>query len=131
MAMNKSEKAKFDRLQIERDMARSLRWPHYPKPEPITKAEIDVETKGHFNSVMRGWFHNSYEEARVTYGCSNGINHNRDGDKTNAQTMGVMFRWKSDALKMMRHEMTEKYAKELADIDRRIDEALAEEGGSL
>lgn len=130
MAMNKSEKAEFDRLKIERDMARSLRWPHYPKPEPMTLAEINMETKGVFSAVARGWFHNSYG-GRITYGCSNGINHNREGDKTTTQQMGVMFRWKSDALKMMRHEMTEKYAKELADIDRRIDEALAEEGGGL
>jgi len=131
MAMNKSEKAEFEAFKLERDMARSLRWPEYRKPSTMTDAEIQMEKRGGggFNDVARGWFCNAYSGS-VTYGCSNGVNHNRDGDRTTTQGTGKMYRYKSEALRAMRIEMTIDYAKKLAAVDWFISEALDEEGGA-
>lgn len=129
MAMNKSEKAEFDAFKLERDMARSLRWPEYTKPVRMTDAEIKMEMARSGANVARGWFQNAYRHA-VTYGCSNGVSHNTDGEKTTSQNSGYMFRYKSEALRAMRIEMTLDYAKKLAGVDASIAKALDEEGGA-
>lgn len=126
MAMNKAERAEFEALKLERDMARALRWPEYSKPTRMTEAEIRMEMASSGSSVARGWFENAYSH-RVSFGCSNGVNHNTDGAQISSQNMGVMYRHKSEALRVMRLKMTEKFAKALADVDSQIAAADAEE----
>lgn len=118
MAMNKSERLEFETLLKERDMARALRWPEYQKPLRLTV---------HPGSSVRGWFQNSYSKS-VTLGHSNGVVHNPvGGTGTNTQGHGVMYRLQSEALQAMRIELTERYAKELADVDARIEAAQRSE----
>ena len=126
MAMNKTEKAEFEAFKRERDMARSLRWPEYSKPERMTAAEIKMEMAATGENVARGWFENSYSQL-VSRGCSNGVSHNPNGDKTSSQNAGVMYRYKSEALRVMRLKMTEQFAKDLAKVDAQIAAADLEE----
>ena len=128
MAMTKKEQAEMQRLRDDLALARAMRWPDYPKPAPMTHAEINAnlveggERFGRRQMVARGWYQNSYS-GRVTYGCSTTIHHSSEGDTTTSQHMGVMYRTKAAALMAMRLEMTEKFAKELAKVDRLIAEA--------
>lgn len=127
MAMTKKEQAEMERLRFDLALARAMRWPSYPKPASMTVAEIKdslVDGGVQYGSpqkVARGWFTNAYSQ-RLTYGCSNGISHNNDGDKTTTQNMGQMYRTKADAARAMRFEMTEDFAKKLAAVDRIISE---------
>lgn len=131
MAMTKAEKAEVDRLREDLALARAMRWPSYPKPAPMTRAEIDANKVdggiryGQPQRVARGWFPNAYDQ-RVTYGCSDGIHHDRGGNTTSSQQMGVMYAAKADALRAIRIEMTLAFAKKLAAVDQQIDEAEAE-----
>lgn len=129
MAMTKTEKERMDRLEKAVALARSMRWPEYPEPAPMTQEEkkaalVDGGTRyGQIQRVARGWFHNSHSKT-VTYGCSDGIGHSPTGDTTSSQGAGLMFATKVDALRAMRLEMTERYAEELAKVDAEIQDAL-------
>lgn len=123
--MTKKEQAEFERLRSDLALARAMRWPDYPKPASMTAQEIAAAKVpggtryGHPQMVAMGWFQNSYSR-RVTLGCSDGVHHSTDGNTTGSQNAGIMYRDKADAWRAMRHELTEKYAKELAEIDRQI-----------
>lgn len=128
MAMTKAEKAEMDRLRNDLALARAMRWPSYAKPARMTYDQIrdnlvDGGVKwGSRQKVARGWFQNAYSQ-RVSYGCSDGTFHSQGGDTTSSQNMGEMWATKADALRAMRLEMTEDFAKKLAAVDRQIEEA--------
>lgn len=133
MAMTKAEKAELERLRADLALARALRWPDYPRNAPMTRADINANlVEGGINytkrrqMVARGWFYNAYLgglwRPNVTYGCSDGIHHNREGDTTTSQQAGVMFSTKRKALQNLRLELTEKCANILADVDRQLAE---------
>lgn len=122
MPMTKAEKAEMDNLRAARDMARALRWPEYAEPAPIPREEIRAFV-GHScddRKVMQGWFANHHYGA-LTLGCSNGINHNRQGtERLSTQGPGTMYRTKMDALRVIRLAMTTEFARKLAKIDAEI-----------
>lgn len=128
MALTKAEKERLERTEKALAMARSMRWPEYPMPHSMTGDEIRAALVngglkyGQPERVARGWFQNSHSK-RVTYGCSNGVSHNTEGDATSTQQAGQMFAAKIDALKAMRIEITERYADDLAKLDALIAEA--------
>lgn len=133
MAMTKAEKAELERLRADLALARALRWPDYPRNAPMTQDDIKanlVEGSVYYSKrrqmVARGWFYNAYlggyGNPTVTYGCSDGINHSREGDTTTSQQAGVMYRTKSEALQNLRLDLTEKCANILADVDRQLAE---------
>ena len=130
MAMTKTEKARMDELQRGIRAAKAMRWPEYGMPAPMTRAEIEAAMieggtkQGAMQMVARGWFHNAHDSGRVTYGCSNGTNHDRNGDRTSTQHMGLMFKTEADAWRAIRVEMTERFAEQLARIDEKIAEDL-------
>lgn len=131
MVMNKREKAEMQRLEEELRMAKALRWPSYEKPAAMTREEIEENkteggTKwGRPDIVARGWFYSShissYSNLTATYGCSNGLNHNSNGDTTRTQGMGRMFRTKREALMALRTDATIHVASILAGIDAQIE----------
>lgn len=127
MAMNKAEQKRMADLDEALALARSMRWPEYNMPAPMTGADIKANLVdggmkyGSPDRVARGYFGNSYS-GRVTYGCSNGHSHNAEGDKTTTQGMGRMYAFEHDAWRAIRHEMTLRFAKELARVDLRISE---------
>ena len=129
MAMTKKEQAELQRLRDDLDLARAMRWPDYAQPAPMTEAEIKANLVegglkyGSRQMVARGWFC-AASTGRVTYGCSSGLFHSREGDTTNTQNMGVMYATKADALRAMRIEMTQAFARNLAEVDKQI---MAEE----
>lgn len=126
MAMNNKEKAEMERLQEELPHAKSMSWPAYDFPKPMTIDEIKESlapggTKyGSRQKVARGWFASGYG---ATYGCSDGVNCSREGDITTTQGRGEMYRTKLDALKVVRLCVTIDTARRLADIDAKIKEA--------
>jgi hypothetical protein len=132
MAMNKKELAEVDRLRSDLALARAMRWPSYAKPASMTHEEIKASLVdggkrfGVTQRVARGWFYNAYlgshSAHRVTYGCSDGLNHDSDGDTTSTQQMGRMYATKREALQALRLDLTETCAKVLAAVDRQIDE---------
>lgn len=128
MAMNKAEKAEMERLRNDLALARAMRWPDYPRPEPMTREEIDAalveggEKWGKRQRVARGWFYNAYlggyGPPKVTYGCSDGFHHSTTGDTTSTQQMGRMYRTEEDAWQCLRLDLTEQCAKLLASVDQ-------------
>jgi hypothetical protein len=125
--MTKAEQKRMDALDEALALARSMRWPEYNMPASMTEAEIKanlVDGGIKYNSpekVARGYFANSYT-GRVTYGCSNGIHHSDEGDRTTTQHMGRMYASEADAWRAVRYEMTLRFAKELARVDLKISE---------
>lgn len=131
MARTKKDQAEFERLYHDLAMARSMRWPEYPMPAPMTTSQIldNLEDGGirwgSPQKVARGWFPiaGGYSgSARVTHGCSNGVSHSRDGNETTTQGMGRMYKTQADAWRALRHELTINFAHELAKIDNHIKE---------
>jgi hypothetical protein len=135
MAMTKAEKARMQELEHALRLSRAMRFPDYPVPQPMTREEIDASLApggfylGRQQMVARGWFYHAnvggyggYSNS-VTYGCSNGMSHSREGDYTTSQNMGRMYRTKSEAFMALRHELTTKCAEILADIDCQVGEA--------
>ena len=130
MAMNKFERAELKRLWADLALARAMRWPSYVKPSPVTPEWIKANLVdggiryGSPQKVARGWFYNAYlgthSEPDATYGCSNGISHNRDGDTITTQNMGRMYETKLEALQALRLDLTEQCAKLLASVDSKI-----------
>lgn len=126
MAMTKAEKARMDELEAAVKLARSMRWPEYPEPATLTKSEIQDrrepggERYGSRQMVARGWFGNSFDQGRVSYGCSDGNNHSPSGDTTDTQGVGHMYPSEADAWRAIRHKMTFKFAKILARVDDEI-----------
>lgn len=133
MAMNNKEKAEMERLRADLALARAMRWPSYPKPAPVTAQWIKDNLVdggvryGQPQKVARGWFYNAYlggySSPSATYGCSDGVHHNTQGDTTASQNAGRMFATKREALEALRIDLTEMVAKVLAGVDRQIDEA--------
>lgn len=136
--MNKKEQAAFDANRFERDMARAMRWPEYDKPVPMTieqiRAEIEAGNTKEFNDeffrggkirAFVGWgFYFHREESRV-YSVAvtrtsraiieddgRAVSWSRDGN--------AVYRTEADALRALRHTMTERFSSLLAVIDSRI-----------
>lgn len=131
MSMNKAEKAEMAALRDALALSRAMKFPDYAVPNAMSTAEI-MEARGGWSGVVRGWFYvaslggiGGYSNT-VTYGCSNGISHNRTGDKTTTQGGGRMYRTKLDALQALRHDLTKEAAKELAHVDAMLMEAATE-----
>jgi hypothetical protein len=132
MAMTKGEKAELEAARNALALVRAMHFPDYPVPQPMTTDEIKAGLVDGGNKwgapkrVARGWFYNVHISSShgkpfsVTYGCSNGIHHAREGDTTNSQNAGRMYRTKDEALRAARHEATTVVAKVLAAIDEAI-----------
>lgn len=131
MPMNKKEQAEMQRLRDDLALARAMRWPDYPKPAAITLEQIKANLVdggiryGHAQKVARGWFYNAFSQS-LSYGCSDGHFHDRNGDTTSTQQIGYMFATKADAARALRCDLTIEYATKLAAVDRIIAEAEAE-----
>lgn len=127
MAMTKAEQARMAELERALSLARAMCWPSYRSPAPMTEADIKanlvaggIKWGDRPQMVARGWFAHSSSHPRVTYGCSDGINHDSDSDKTSTQRMGRMFFTEIEAWRMVRIELTERFAAELAKVDAKI-----------
>jgi hypothetical protein len=130
MAMNKKEQAEMDALRNALAEAKAMRWPDYPAPAPVTRQWIEANLVdggmkyGRPQKVARGWFYNShlggYGSPGVTYGCSDGMNHDKVEDKTSVQGAGRMYATKLEALQALRIELTQRCAGILASVDRQI-----------
>jgi hypothetical protein len=131
MAMTKAEKARVEELEKALRLARALRLPDYPKPASMTRDEITAnlvpggEKYGRRQKVAFGYFYNTHS-VTVSRGCSDGMTHSWSGDVTTTKNMGVMYSDEADAWRAVRHELTEKYARQLADIDARISALVAQ-----
>ncbi|WP_247879408.1 hypothetical protein [Azospirillum sp. TSA6c] len=126
MAMTKAEKAEMDNLRAARDMARALRWPEYAEP-----AKLAVPKFGEFTE---GWTFNSFGvengpsaiERAVRLAWSESICHGdggyrpRETGRSASQNGVQLFETRADALKAMRLQVTQTYARTLAQIDAAI-----------
>lgn len=124
MGLTKVQKDHIESLEIQRDMARALRWPSYDVPRPLTAAQIkamprDVEGLLYGASGVSGWFFNTYSK-NVSHGWSTGHTHNSVGDKNAMQHCGRMYATQADAWRAMRHDMTTIVARDLAFVDAKI-----------
>lgn len=125
MAMTKAERERMEQLEKAVALARSMRWPEYGSPAPMTVEEkranfVDGGMKyGTPQKVAFGYFQNSHS-IRVTRGCSDGYHHNIEGDATSSQGGGVMYANEADAWKAMRVELTLRFAEVLARVDEKI-----------
>jgi hypothetical protein len=123
MAMTKAEKARMAELEKQLAMSRAMRFPDYSVPQPMSYDDIKDALSVSGETVVRGWFYNAnlggyggYSN-QATYGCSNGINHSREGAKTSTQGMGRMYRTREEAVMALRHELTTQCAELLARVD--------------
>lgn len=138
MAMTKAERALVEELTTARDLARSLRWPEQPRPQPYTEEEIQaiVQTRATGvpgGAVASGWMINVHTK-QVDVGWTTLHTHKwgyssretMDVHTSSAQGMGQVYRTYLDALMALRFDLTVKFAEELAEIDQLIAE---ERGG--
>lgn len=136
MTMTKAERARMEMLEREARLARALRFPTDPVPQPMSIAEIKASLtdggmkSGHYEKVARGWFFNSHV-MQVSRGCSNGYSHSPTGNVTTSQNGGRMYRTEAEAWRAMRHEKARQVAEDLAKIDARIEKCEAEQNEIL
>ena len=124
--MTKTEKAEMEHLRSELASARALHLPDYAKPERLTRDEL-TPTEGQYSGgVVTAWYQwNAETSYQVSEGCSDGVGHNPSGtDRTNSQSVGEFYRTKMEALRVVRHEMTERFAKALAAVDAEIEKEM-------
>lgn len=123
MAMTKAEKDRMANLERGIKLARAMHWPRYSIPEPMTRdvildARVPVGVRN-IRMACPGYFANPYTR-KVTKGCSDGYNHNFDGDQPTTQGMGEMYRTEREAFIVLRMALTEMYATALASVDERL-----------
>jgi len=108
--MNKKEKQLFEDLKIKVAF-------RFTKP-----IEPDLDhPKLSSDEIVNGYSFNSYSK-RIEKSCSSSVYHSSYGwDKTNQQQPIRQYSTKILALKAMRNEMENKAAKELYEIDKKIE----------
>lgn len=125
MAMTKGEKERMAQLERAVRLARAMRWPEYPMPEPLTEEQIKANLVpgglhyGHTQMVALGWLANSHRPS-VEAGCSNGTNHGT-GNTTSTQGAGRLYASELEAWQAIRIAMTERHAEQLARVDAEIE----------
>jgi hypothetical protein len=125
MAMNKKEQAAFDDLQAQLRIAKALRF-----TEPV-KTDVPIPESFRDSSLAKGWLYNAYVSGnpRVEKSCSSSVHHSfGNDDKTTTQGACRLYSTKLRALRAMRHEVEQRVAKILADIDAEIEAEVAPDG---
>lgn len=132
MAMTKKEKAELEAAKSAEIAAKNklaeakaMRWPEYEKPLPYTREELQIlcPYSGPENA-MDVWYSlsmASYQKVRA--GQATGNSHTIGGKLTQhggSLGIGTPYKTEEDAYRALRIELTEKYAKELAEIDAKI-----------
>lgn len=119
MAMNKSEKARVEWLEDEVRFAKALRFtPHVSK---------DVGVPLYNEGLAKGWSAwGTGSNPRVQISCSSSVYHAHGyNDKTISQRPIEQYSTKLLALRGLRNELEEEFARTLAKVDRQIEEELA------
>lgn len=114
MAMNKKEAAEMEELRRELRIARALRWPDTPPPEPMPVP------KG--SETVMGWV--AYGSASaVDEAWSQSMRHGRgrDPEQSGSQRGIRLHRTKLDALLNLRAAKTREFAEHLASLDAQIE----------
>jgi hypothetical protein len=113
MVMNKKEQSEMDELRKQLYIARALRFTEF--------VEKDVSPDD-WSKLTIGWTYNAYN-GKVSESCST-TNYHAIGrtDKTNTQRGIEMYSTELLAYKALRYEMEQKFANELSEIDKKIDE---------
>lgn len=122
--MNKKEQQAFDDLKADLAAARALSWPSYPVPLR-TVAASDGETVSGWNFNARRDYDSVFEAWSTT--ISHGEGRNKPSEYgSGSQGRVRLFATRADALRALRYEKTERFARELAKIDAQIAEAEVE-----
>ena len=107
MAMTKAEQKQFEELKIR------LALRHH---EPVEK-DVEIPKEG----IVNGWGFNSYTKS-VLKTCSSCVSHSRGKwDKTESQQPIKQFSSKKLAYKAMLHELSMRFARELREIEIKIE----------
>ena len=121
MAMTKKEQAAMQAAIDRADTLAALRW-----TGPVER-DVSVPLKGY----SEGWDYNAHSQ-RVWVGWSGQVAHGqgpapKDGQRhyNGSQNSRRMFSTKARALAAMRHEMEQKAAGDLMNVDRQIAAAMA------
>lgn len=115
MAMTKKEKTELERLQRELREAKALRFTDLVKP--------DVAPPERFADPLSIGYVYSVHAQRVEKACSSSIFHGYGWEKTNSQQPIWLYSTQKLALRALRAELERQYAKDLAEIDLKIDES--------
>jgi hypothetical protein len=119
MAMNKKEQAEMEALKHELRVARAMRF-----TDPVPKDVFPPQT---MHELVTGWVYNAHSK-RVDVACTNSVNHAvGQTDRTTSQRPILMYSSRLLALKGLRHELERKYAEELAELDRKIEDESREQ----
>lgn len=126
MAKTKREAAELESLRRQLRLAKAFAWPAYPKPEQIDVARA-IEGK-EWPAKIEGWYCHSWDlESRISKGWSRSGSHsNTLAADHGCQGAGRMYATRLEALLMARHEITERAAEALANLDAAIEAERAE-----
>lgn len=134
MAMTKKEQAEMDRLRDARDFARALRWPEYAEPTkiPVPDGPFGFHTQGWDFRVQRavemaGRPHRSADDLVIeawSESNAHGMGQHITGFGRSASQGGIeLYETRADALRALRLDVTERFARVLATIDAEIAKA--------
>ncbi|HIH2750786.1 TPA: hypothetical protein ACYLN4_006607 [Burkholderia lata] len=124
MAMNKAERAHVEALEQSLREARALRWSDPVEPDLLASSGNEIS----------GFYANVYSK-KVGVAWSTRTYHGRDcasskeqkASGTSASQRGIdLYSTKVRALQALRHEIVKQAVKDLAEIDRQIEEAITE-----
>lgn len=122
--MTKKERELLEYWKVRAKIHKALRWTNPVEPD------LPIPESGYVN----GWRYNSYRDGRV-YPAWSAHNSHHDGDfyeqwksaKVSSSQRGVsLYSTKVLALQALRAELEEEYAKNLARIDKMIEEENAD-----
>jgi hypothetical protein len=112
--MTKKEQAEMDELRNQLAKAKAFRF--------TEQANEDVMPPSGFEKLSTGWLFNAHSK-RVDVACSSSTGHAwGQNDRTTTQQPRRLYSTKLLALKALRYELEQKFAAELAEVDKRIQE---------
>ena len=121
MSMTKKEKAAFDAAIKKAETLAALRWTSPVKKDVLPPNVNEPST----NRYTKGWVFNSYNMS-VSTAWSSCIHHGSgeppgNGKHGSSSQMPIcMYSTKAKALAALRHELENKYARDLYEIDKLI-----------
>lgn len=125
MAMNKAERAHIEALEQSLREARALRWSEPVEPDLLAGSGDEISgfyVNVHSKKVGVAW------STRTTHGHDYASSKEQKATGSSASQRGIdLYSTKELALQALRHEIVKQAVQDLAAIDKRIDEAIAEE----
>lgn len=117
--LTKAQQAQFDALNEAVRIAKAFRFTEKVEPDVPPPSYTSIGDR-----LTRGWQFNTYN-GTVFKMCSSSSFHGYDWEKTTSQNPRHLYSTRELALRALRAELEQEFAKKLANVDRQIEHEKA------